>query len=88
MKRIVLALKILGILVLVGIISLSVLHHYLLDGLDGWFFSAVLDFEEDEDTVYAPGYTDKGFRRIKRGMTEQEVLNILGVPLGEVWIMI
>ena len=86
MKRIALVLKILGVLVLVGIMSFSVLHNYLLDGLDGWFFRSVLDFEEDEDTVYAPGYTDKGFRQIKRGMTEQEVLKILGAPLGEVWI--
>jgi outer membrane protein assembly factor BamE (lipoprotein component of BamABCDE complex) len=77
-------LKILGLLILVGISGLIALHVYLLDGLHGWFFSSG-EGPFEEDTVYAPGYSDKAFRRVKRGMSEQEVLNILGSPLGESW---
>lgn len=56
-------------------------HFYLLDGLDGWFLSLA-----GEDTVYATGYSDSGFRRVHRGMSEVELLELLGQPLGEVWI--
>ena len=33
------------------------------------------------DTVYAPSYTEEGFNRITAGMTEREVVAILGEPL-------
>lgn len=56
------------------------LNYYLLDGLTGLFFTG--GFEED--TEYAPGYSDEGFLRVRRGMSEQEVLAILGSPLGTV----
>lgn len=34
-----------------------------------------------ERTTYAPGYTEGGFRRIKVGMSEQEVVALVGPPL-------
>jgi outer membrane protein assembly factor BamE (lipoprotein component of BamABCDE complex) len=74
------------ILVLLGLGSIStifVLHLYLLDGIDGWFFSTGSSFEED--TVYASGYSDKSFRKIKKGMNHLEVLDMLGIPLVESW---
>ncbi len=33
------------------------------------------------DTKYAIGYTDKGFKEIQIGMSEKDVLGILGEPL-------
>jgi len=33
------------------------------------------------DTVFADEYTDKGFLKINKGMTEKEVLEILGEPI-------
>jgi len=72
----------LALLVLVAFIGgLTLLNNYLLDGIHGWFASTVLDFGKDEDTEYAPGYSDQAFRTIKVGMTTQEVLAILGPPL-------
>lgn len=55
----------------------AVLRYYTLDGIWGWFFSSLGD-----DTEYAPGYSDHGFRRIRIGMTEQEVLSLVGPPLA------
>ena len=34
------------------------------------------------DTEYAPGYSHAGFNKIRIGLTEQEVLDILGEPLS------
>jgi len=53
------------------------LHCYMLDGLTGWFFS----LDVPNNTVYASAYTDAAFRKIKVGMTTNEVQTILGTPL-------
>ena len=39
------------------------------------------------DTEYAPGYTDRGFFRIRPGMTEAQVRSLIGEPFytNEVW---
>lgn len=55
------------------------LHFYLLDGLQGLLLSALLD----EDTVYATGYSDSDFRKIRTGMTKAEVTKLLGSPIDE-----
>lgn len=52
------------------------LNAYLIDGLAGLVWGALLP----EDTVYAPGYTDAGFRRVHLGMSYDEVLGQLGEP--------
>jgi hypothetical protein len=49
-----------------------------LDGISG----TVLAWAFGEDTVYAPGYTDDGFRRVEIGMTRAEVLSLIGPPLA------
>jgi outer membrane protein assembly factor BamE (lipoprotein component of BamABCDE complex) len=38
-----------------------------------------------EDTHYAVGYSERLFRSVHVGMTEGEVRNLLGPPLGESW---
>lgn len=63
--------------------GLTLIHKRMLDGLDGWFASTVLGFGKDEDTEYAFGYSDQAFRRIKIGMTAEEVIGTLGPPLDK-----
>jgi len=62
-----------------GVLGLDL---YLLDGLDGWFFSHTFE----EDTIFAPGYSDESFRRVRLQMSMDEVRSLLGPPLavGEV----
>ncbi len=33
-------------------------------------------------SVYAPGYTERAFKQLTLGMTESEVLSLLGPPLS------
>ncbi len=65
-----------GVLVIAG--SAYLTHVSLLDGIDGTLLSAVLG----DDTVYAEGYSDAKFRQVALGSSQQEVLSILGPPLG------
>ena len=58
-------------------ISLGAMHTYCLDGLDGLIFGWLFQ----EDTVYATGYSNRGFRQVKVGMDPDEVRKILGEPL-------
>lgn len=44
----------------------------------GWLFSRLVG----EDTRYASGYTGRAFRQIGAGMSKEEVLELLGPPLG------
>ncbi len=54
-------------------------HLRSLDGLDGLLFGTLLS----EDTVYAPGYSDSGFRKVRPGMSVAEVYALLGAPLEQ-----
>lgn len=47
-----------------------------IDGIGG----VVLGLFWKEDTVYAPGYSDRGFRRVEPGMTQAQVHGLLGPP--------
>jgi hypothetical protein len=49
-----------------------------LDGYGGWALSVLA---QKEDTVYSPNYSDSGFRKIAVGMTEAEVVQLVGKPL-------
>ena len=60
--------------ILVGI------HHWLIDGIDGLIWGSLLQ----EDTAYAAGYTDHGWRTVRTGMTEDGVRDLIGQPL-QVW---
>lgn len=71
------------LLALVVLLALgAAVHLYLLDGLEG----ALLSLAFDEDTVYAESYSDSAFRRITSGISESQLIELLGPPLGEVWI--
>ncbi len=58
--------------ILIGVIT----HYYWLDGIGGAFWEMLIG-----DTVYSQGYREYKFRRIHEGMTEEQVLEILGMPL-------
>jgi hypothetical protein len=52
-----------------------------LDGVQGVFLTTVLH----QDTAYAAGYTDRGFRSVRVGLNEAQVQSLLGPPLGVRW---
>lgn len=51
-----------------------------LDGYTGLLFRILLN---TDDTVYARDYTDNNFLALKRGMTKQQVIWLLGRPFAE-----
>ncbi len=57
-------------------ISGTAIHFYWLDGLVWAFAELVLG-----ETTYSPDYREYKFRRIRIGMSEEEVVEILGKPL-------
>jgi outer membrane protein assembly factor BamE (lipoprotein component of BamABCDE complex) len=64
------------------VVVLAAIHFCSLEGLQGLLFSALA---AEEDTIFAPDYSDTSFRAVQRGMSEAEVLGHLRSPLGEVW---
>jgi len=52
-------------------------HAISLDGIDGMLFQAAFD----DGSEWAPGYSALGFWRVRRGMTPDEVLALVGEPL-------
>ena len=67
---------------LVGVLLIVVVHLYLLDGLPG----LVLRFiDSSEDTVFSASYSEGTFRWLRKGTTEEEILDSLGPPLAKVW---
>lgn len=52
---------------------------YSLDGLTGLFFGDLLT--RVDTTEYASMYSDKGFRKLRIGMSSDEVKSLLGEPL-------
>jgi hypothetical protein len=59
-----------------AVAALVCLHVWLLDGLDGAVFGIALQ----EDTLYAAGYSDAGFRRVTTDMSQAQVEGMLGPP--------
>lgn len=53
------------------------LPHLASDGVEGLLWGLFWG----EDTAYAAGYTDAGFRQVTVGMTRTQVHNLLGPPL-------
>ena len=70
MKRLALLLPLLALLGLVAYDTLS------MDGLRGLLLAW------DDSTVYAGGYSDRVFRRVRPGMSLDEVRGLLGDPVG------
>ena len=56
-------------------------HYMFLDGVSGLIFAPVFG----DTTTYAPRYSDSGFRRVRKGMSEQQIQDLIGSPLGETW---
>src|SRR5262245_47373426 len=59
-------------------VVLTVYARRPLDGYGGSLWATALG----DNTVWAPGYTDGGFRAIKSGMKRSEVYALIGQPLG------
>lgn len=57
-------------------LAAAVLNAYLLDG----FWGSVLSAVGAAPTEFSSGYSDQAFRRVKKGMTTEEVRQILGAP--------
>jgi len=68
-------------LVLLG--ALLALHLALPDGMDGTLALALCTAN---DTVYAKGFNEIGYFRVRSGMKGAEVQHLLGEPLEETWI--
>ena len=73
LKQTALALAVVA-LVMIG------LHMWLIDGLGGLIWGSLFQ----EDTAYAAGYTDGGWRAVRIGMSSAEVTGIIGEPL-QMW---
>ncbi len=58
------------------VVAVSV-NAYLLDGIVGWTWAAV----GAAPTEFGKGYSDRSFRRVRNGMTREEVSGLLGNPL-------
>lgn len=68
-----------GVAAATTVVVLLGLHAVSLDGLDGTFFSLI----SVDGGEYAPQYSGFGFWRIAEGMTQSEVLSLVGPPLEE-----
>lgn len=66
-----------SILLLLGLLWGATSDRLKIDGLSGEIWDLIFT----TDTKYANGYSDNRFNQIKIGMTEEEVLGILGAPL-------
>jgi len=69
-------------IVCAGAVAAAVFQYWSLDGVGGALFSALFR----DDTEYASGYSDRTFRRVKHGMSEETVRQLLGSPLVETWM--
>lgn len=67
--------------VLVAVGTGVAVHLATLDGLFGFIFGHLSD---TEDTVYAEGYSDRGFRHVHVGMSLEDVQELIGPPF-DVW---
>jgi len=71
-------------LIAVGLAAVAAIivcvHLWLIDGIDGLIWGVL----SQEDTAYAAGYTDHGWRAVRTGMTEDGVRDRIGEPL-QVW---
>lgn len=54
-------------------------HRIKIDGWGAEWFSILFG----EDTVYSNDFSNRNFRKIKIGMTEKQVLDLLGQPLSK-----
>jgi hypothetical protein len=65
----------------ISILLLATTHLVFLDGIEGAIAPLVFPTRTD----YAPGYSDRGFRRVREGLTKSDVHRLLGAPVREAW---
>ena len=63
------------------VVTMTTLHLSSLDGLDGRLLATFYG----DDTEYADGYSDSGFRNVRIGSSAAEVTALLGPHSGEAW---
>nr|WP_256433108.1 outer membrane protein assembly factor BamE [Myxococcus sp. CA040A] len=63
--------------VVVVLSAVVLVRAFLLDGVSGALLACIVG----EDTVYSARYSDRGFRTILPGMSEEQVRHALGEPL-------
>lgn len=78
MKAILTTKLLLTLLVLLLLIDIIRMQSYESQGIG----DAIMDFMFDDDTCYAHGYSESGFREIKKGMIANEVVRLIGAPLS------
>jgi hypothetical protein len=78
--RAVLAIGVIGLAILWGAADTACRRdpRYPLDGMDGCLMAPLFG----EDTQYASGYSTEAFRKLRAGMSKDEVFALLGEPLG------
>ena len=65
-------------LVALFLLALAAYETLSMDGLNGLLGTIVMD----DNTIYAVGYSDRAFRRVRPGMGPDEVRGLLGDPVG------
>jgi len=68
--------KSIAVLVCAVCIGAMAAHRAPLDGCYGNFLSLIFK----EHTIYTDGYSNRGYRNIRNGMTKNDVLAIIGEP--------
>jgi hypothetical protein len=63
-----------------GICAPNVYQVFCLDGFEGLSPLSIMPFLDR--TEYAPGYSNRRFLELRAGMTRDEVIGLLGQPLG------
>jgi hypothetical protein len=81
MSKIRFRLGALFLLTVLGALALSAYRYWPVEGIFGYGLSVVFG----EDTEWAGGYTDEGWRVVRIGMNEADVHSLLGPPLYVVW---
>lgn len=49
-----------------------------------WIYNPVLELIESEETIYSPGYNESNFKKIRKNMSSNEVLSLLGEPIDRI----
>ena len=64
-----------GVLFIIGAVVI-IIHLYWLDGIVGAFCETMFG-----ETIYSDEYREFKFRRIRKGMSEEQVIKLVGKPL-------
>ena len=57
-------------------------HRHQLDSFDDWLWCLIME----DETIYAKGYSESAFKKIKIGIKKEQVINLIGKPLAETWL--